>query len=220
MIWRFAGNLGASRQTTCVPVGAAAFFCLICSFFWWSTVAAQETPAQEEHFKVPDPAGLSAEDAEAVYARISEAMQNGYALSGRGEVMSYRKWERFNSHPYRSAQHGERFVNNFANSAARAFGDPATAEVFPVGSILVKESFSVTESGSVFYGPLFIMEKMQPDFSKDSRDWRYSMIMPDGSLFGMTKGDGDANVTFCIGCHEMVGDSQDAVFFVPEGYRR
>jgi hypothetical protein len=196
------------------------FLLLIGCLLWASSVLAQETPAQEEHFKVPDPAGLSPADAETVYSRISESMQSGYALSDHGEVMSYRKWDRYNTHPYRSAQHGERFVNNFANAAGNAFGNPAAAGIFPAGSILVKESFSVTKTGSVFSGPLFIMEKMPPGFLEESRDWRYSMIMPDGSLFGMTKGDGDANVTFCTGCHEMVGDTQDAVFFVPEGYRK
>ena len=186
---------------------------------WASTGVAQESPDQEGHFKVTDPAGLSGEDAEEVYRKIARDMIRGYALSGQGEVKSYRGWKRFNRYPYRSAQHGERFVNNFANKPGEGFGDPDNAGIFTPGTILVKESFSVTGTGAVFSGPLFIMEKMPRGFLAASRDWRYSMIMPDGSLFGMTKGDGDANVNFCIACHEMVGASQDAVFFVPEDHR-
>ena len=67
--------------------------------------------------------------------------------------------------------------------------------------------------------PLFLMEKMAPGFSPESRDWRYTMIMPDGSLFGVTQGEGSGRVKFCITCHETAGDENDHLFFVPEDYR-
>jgi len=38
------------------------------------------------------------------------------------------------------------------------------------------------------------MEKMPSGFSYVTGDWRYSMIMPDGSLFGETRGANDERV--------------------------
>jgi cytochrome c553 len=45
------------------------------------------------------------------------------------------------------------------------------------------------------------------------------MIMPDGSLFGTTNGEGSHKVEFCARCHATAGDSADHLFFVPEKYR-
>ena len=57
-------------------------------------------------------------------------------------------------------------------------------------------------------------------FSPAGRDWRYTMIMPDGSLFGTTNGDGSARVEFCVTCHRAAGDDRDHLFFLPQEYRR
>ena len=89
----------------------------------------------------------------------------------------------------------------------------------PQGAILAKDSFAVTEIGDVFSGPLFVMEKMQPGFNPASADWRYTMIMPDGSLLGTTNGDGSARVKFCVTCHEVVRADRDHMFYVPKGLR-
>ena len=89
----------------------------------------------------------------------------------------------------------------------------------PEGSVLAKDSFEVTELGDVITGPLSLMEKMQYGFNAESRDWRYTLIMPDGSLFGTTKGEGSERVIFCMECHITVGADQDHLFFVPEEYR-
>ena len=45
------------------------------------------------------------------------------------------------------------------------------------------------------------------------------MIMPDGSFFGTTKGEGSERVGFCITCHEAVPEEHYQMFFVPEAYR-
>ncbi len=63
------------------------------------------------------------------------------------------------------------------------------------------------------------MEKMAPGFSPAGGDWRYTMIMPDGSLFGTTNGEGSSNVTFCSDCHTLRG-KRDRLFFVPEALQR
>jgi hypothetical protein len=131
----------------------------------------------------------------------------------------YRTWRRYNKTPYRSATHGERFVNNYGNAVAKSYSDYEAAGTMPAGAILAKDSFAVTTRGDVFLGPLFLMEKMAPGFNATSRNWRYSMIMPDGSLFGVTNGESSKRVTFCITCHESAGNENDHLFLVPNDYR-
>ena len=61
--------------------------------------------------------------------------------------------------------------------------------------------------------------KMPSGFPGETRDWRYTMIMPDGSVFGTTYGEGSERVEFCATCHATAGAAPDHLFFVPERYR-
>lgn len=180
---------------------------------------AQDQPATEEHFSVEKPATLPPTEAEAIYGRIVDDMGGAYELSQDPNAAGYQRWIRFNTAPYPSATHGSRYVNNYGNGLARGYARPNAFEALPEGAVLAKDSFAVTSDGDVFLGPLFLMEKMAPGFDPKSRDWRYSMIMPDGSFFGMTGGDNDADVRFCVTCHEAAGDENDHLFFMPEAYR-
>ncbi len=173
----------------------------------------------EEHFSVEEPAGLSPAEAEAIYAEIIDAMTGAYALSQDPGAAGYRRWQRFNTAPYPAATHGSRYVSNYGNGLARSYGSAEAGEPMPEGAVLAKDSFAVTAPGDVFLGPLFLMEKMAPGFDPEARDWRYSMIMPDGSFFGVTGGDNDQQVRFCVTCHATAGDENDHLFFVPEEYR-
>lgn len=170
------------------------------------------------HFAAPDPADLSAEAASAVYADIRDRMIAGYQLSGSGAARSFIRWQRYNTAPYRSATHGERYVNTYANATAERYGIYEGAGVLPAGSTIVKDTFYVSESGGVFPGALMIMEKMEAGFSTETGDWRYSMIMPDGSLFGMTGGENAQSVAFCAACHALAA-ANDHLFFLPEAFR-
>ena len=60
---------------------------------------------------------------------------------------------------------------------------------------------------------------MPPGFNPEGRDWRYTMIMPDGTLFGTTNGEGSERVECCMECHPAAGDEQDHLFFIPKQYR-
>lgn len=188
---------------------------------WRGALAQADIDPQrpDRHFILDNPAGLSGVDALATYDRIRNDMIAGYGLSGMPHAGSYTFWPRLNTVPYRSAQHGERFVNNYSNGTGRAYRFYERAGPMPEGAVLAKDSFAVTKRGEVFSGPLFIMEKMAPGFRPDSRDWRYTMIMPDGSLFGTTNGAGSARVEFCIRCHAEAGDDRDHLFYVPEEFR-
>lgn len=170
------------------------------------------------HFKVERPADMFPNTAETVYQNIRAEMAAGYALAQMPELRNYLSWRRFNKAPYRSATHGARYVNNYANRIGQAYGAFEQAGTLPQGAMLVKDSFTATVDGGIYPGPMFVMEKMAPGFNPAGGDWRYRMIMPDGSLFGETNGVNAESVAFCIGCHATRADT-DHLFFLPEDYR-
>ncbi len=181
--------------------------------------AQADVTRPQRHFKVQRPAALTDPEAISIYDQILDELVRGYALSGLGPATDYRNWRRYNTAPYRSATHGNRYVSNYANATAKAYGQYERSGRMPEGSILAKDSFAVTKRGDVTIGPLFLMRKMAPGFDAGSGDWRYTMIMPDGSVFGVTKAEGSERVRFCAECHNVVGATQDHRYFVPAKYR-
>jgi hypothetical protein len=189
---------------------------------------ATEPPAQRfsgppehphRHYRISNPARLTAAEAEAIYDDLRSSLGRRYARSGDATAAGYQAWARFNTAPYSSATHGRRFVNNYANDIARAYGRAEQAGRLPVGSVIAKDSFVVTEDGTVRPGPLFVMEKMPAGFNYVTGDWRYTMVTAAGELAGRTGGPGGERVEFCIACH-LAQEAQDHLFFVPEPYRR
>jgi len=170
------------------------------------------------HFRLRRTARLTAEQAQDIYARVASAMARGYAVSGLPEARAYLGWARHNRRPYRSSSHGNHYLNNYANEAARGYGCAEDAGTMPEGSVIAKDSFSVTRSGEILLGPLFLMEKMPAGFRYVSGDWRYTMVMPDGTLFGRTGGPNADRVEYCISCHLAV-EQQDHLYFVPGEHR-
>ena len=173
----------------------------------------------KQHLTIDRPGLLSDAESIALYENIRKQMHAGYALARLPDIARFGEWRRYNSAPYVSATHGQRYVNNYANGIARNYGRYEESGPLPVGSILAKDSFTVIRGGDVFAGALFLMEKMPAGFNAASHDWRYTMIMPDGSFFGTTKGEGSERVGFCITCHEAVPEEHYQMFFVPEAYR-
>jgi hypothetical protein len=170
------------------------------------------------HFRTRDAAALSKSESQSLYDGIRALMMAGYRGGGEPIAEAYGTWRRYNDAPYRSATHGQRYANNYANDIARTYGLFEKAGQLPVGSIIAKDSFAVTRAGGVQPGPLFVMEKMAAGFNYVSGDWRYSMIMPDGGVFGVTNGINSERVEYCIGCH-LVQERQDHLYFIPEDYR-
>ena len=183
------------------------------------TATVPEIARPKRHFRVERPANLDGADAVTIYNRIRDEMVAAYRRSGNAYATKYLKWRKYNITPYRSATHGQRYVNNYANARALAYGRAEKAGRLPEGSVLAKDGFEVTERGDVLTGPLALMEKMQPGFNPRSGDWRYTMIMPDGSLFGTTKGKRSERVEFCAACHRAAGKARDHLFFVPKKHR-
>ncbi len=151
-------------------------------------------------------------------------LKSGYAKSkltsetGLEIATQYQDWRRFSARAYVSDTHGGRFVQNYGNTIAKAYGKYENAGTMPAGSVLAKDSF-VVRGGRVFAGPLFVMEKMPAGFKAASGNWRYTLVMPDGKVIGATNGKGSKNVEFCIGCHAPLGEDTDSLLFMPDEYR-
>lgn len=176
----------------------------------------RESPRR--HFRLRDPAKLGPEQAESIYRIAVSALSTGYARSDNPSAREYLQWRRHNTAPYLSSRHGNHYLNNYANPAARDYGQFEKAGELPVGSIIAKDSFSVTDTGGILLGPLFLMEKMPAGFNYVSGDWKYTLIQPDGRVLGETNGPGSARVDYCIACHLAV-EHQDHLYFIPPAYR-
>lgn len=191
----------------------------ICLFsgFMASTADAQSN-GHDAHIAIDNPAVLSKEEALRVYSELMDQMDKGYASSRLGIISDYQNWPKYNDAPFVSATHGERYVNSYANKIARAHGTLKDGEKLAAGSVLAKDSMTVTVENHIFPGALFVMEKLPEGGSPQTADWRYIMVMPDGSLFGDTTGYQSKAVVYCHDCHEAVA-SRDFTFYVPEDYR-
>lgn len=184
---------------------------------------AGEDPLRPDRHLELDHAGvLGKADALAAYGHLAAGMAAAYAVSGEPAARAYTRWRRFNDAPYLSETHGNRYVNSYANRVAAdaGYGDLRPGVVLPPGAIIAKDSFTYTGEGGLHAGALFLMEKLPSGASPETADWRYVMIMPDGSLFGDTATEaGRASLAFCHDCHRKAADT-DHLFFVPEAYRR
>ena len=118
----------------------------------------------------------------------------------------------------RSRADGDDRGRAYANGLARTNGKFEQAGTLPVGSVIAKDSFPLTENGGILRGPLFIMEKMPAGFNYVSGDWKFTQIQPEGTFFGETNGLHAERVEYCIACHLAV-EHHDHLYFVPKAVR-
>ncbi len=162
---------------------------------------------------------LTEAEAVALFDCLVPEMKAAYAKSDNEIAVNFWSDRLYSRVPYVSGTHGGRHVLNYANKVGRAYGLFENAGALPAGTNLAKPSFSVNAAGNGAVGPLFLMEKMDAGFNPDSGNWRYTMVMPNGAVFGTTKGAGADKVEFCVGCHISVTPEQDSVMLLPEEYR-
>ena len=110
--------------------------------------------APRRHFRLREPGKLAPGEAQQICDIALKSLAAGYARSSVPAAEAYPGWRRYNEVPYLSATHGNRYINDYANDTARAYG---SGKRLPVGSIIAKDSFSVTETGGILLGPLFLM---------------------------------------------------------------
>ena len=63
------------------------------------------------------------------------------------------------------------------------------------------------------------MAKMPQGFNYVSGDWKFTLVKPDGTLFGETRGPGAERVQYCVACH-LARERYDHLYFIPRQYRR
>ena len=182
-----------------------------------STLYAQED-LENAHVTIENPADLTKQQALDIYKLLKDQMAENYALSRQEEIKNYQSWTLYNSAPYLSATHGQRFVNNYANQIGKDYGTLKDGQFYPEGTVLAKDSITITDDGKTFMGAMFVMEKMAKGVSPKTADWRYTMVIPDGTLFGDTLGSEPELVKYCHACHKAKA-KRDFIFFVPEDFR-
>ncbi|NNF79648.1 MAG: hypothetical protein HKN05_16615, partial [Rhizobiales bacterium] len=72
---------------------------------------AEDPLGPRRHFRVPNPANISDQDAQKAYEALKRGMARGYGMSEDPAAKAYTKWKRYNTAPYLSARHGRRFLN-------------------------------------------------------------------------------------------------------------
>lgn len=171
------------------------------------------------HTRLVGPAKLSPERAQEVYEIVRPSLRAGYGRAGRAAASGYQDWRRFNIAPYLSAAHGNHYLSNFVNAiGAETYGRFEKGGAHPVGTVIAKDSFSLTRSGEILLGALYLMEKMPAGFNHASGDWKYALVRPDGTFVGETNGPGRERVEYCIGCH-LAKQNQDHLWFLPRAFR-
>lgn len=175
----------------------------------------------QEHLKITRPGRLTKDDANVIYDTIADHMAERLAISGEPVASQYRSWPRSNDAPYLSATHGSRYINNYANLIAveAGYNDLRPGIKMPPGAVLAKDSFTFTDDRALFMGALFVMEKLAKGKNPETADWRYLMILPDGSVFADSTGPFPETAAFCHTCHAQA-KVFDYLFFLPEEYRR
>lgn len=173
---------------------------------------------ESSHVTIENPADLSHSEANKIYDKLSKRLADAFALAGVAEIEDYQSWKRYNSAPYLSATHGQRFVNNFGNSKATDYGKLSKGEAYPEGTVFAKDSITVIDDERTYPGAMFVMEKLAEGAHPETADWRYVMVLPDGTTFGDTTGSKPKLVRYCHACHVSKA-ADDYVFFVPEDYR-
>ena len=170
------------------------------------------------NFRLREVKALDPVEAFRIYDLVRGTLARGYARSGDPVAQAYQGWRKYNTAPFLSKTHGNRYLNIYANRIAQGYGKVEGAATLPVGSIIAADSFALVASGEIVLGPLYIMEKMQAGFNEVSGDWRYGYTQPDGKPFGKTRGVHAARVAYCVVCHLAV-ENRDHLYFVPQRFR-
>ena len=157
--------------------------------------------------KEKDPFDYTEAETAALYDCVSDRLIEGYTKEGDEVAAVYRDWGVTATGPAAPGTHSGRWLLTFANDVAYdtyieyGFGDDFS---MPVGSVLAKESYSLTKDGAPRPGPLFIMTKVEAGGeAEEFGNWVYAAVRTNGKPMGIKQG-------FCHGCHEAFAD-QDSM---------
>ena len=163
---------------------------------------------------------LSHAEAAALYDCLADAMAEGYR---QGEkrwipaefVDTYREWSKAATGPAAPGVHGGRFLLTWVNETGYddyVKYDTEDADM-PVGTVIAKESFEVSDTGEATPGPLFIMQKVEQELTPETDGWYYMLVAPDGTPQAVPV------MTACNECHAGFGEAQDYLGYPVEEVR-
>ena len=140
---------------------------------------------------------LEGAQVEALYDCLEGKMAEGYAKEGDPIASEFRSWTVTQTRPAVAGPHGNRLLQTFANDiAAESYLKFSDEIEMPVGSVLAKESISISKKKKTARpGPLFIMTKMEAGSIPETDDWLYGMVQPNGKPAKFKQ-------SFCHNCHE------------------
>ncbi|MEL6885196.1 MAG: cytochrome P460 family protein [Pseudomonadota bacterium] len=163
---------------------------------------------------VEDPFDLDEAAINVLYDCLKQDMAAGYAKAGDSVGADYRTWTVTSTRPAVAGPHGNRLLQTFANDVAADQYLQFAEEGFemPVGSVLAKESISVSiKKQKARVGPLFIMSKVGMDEAPETAGWLYAGVQPNGKPMKIKQ-------SFCHDCH--VGwEAQDHLAYPLEEVR-
>ena len=163
---------------------------------------------------------LSYEEAQAVYDCLKDKLYAGYQKGKKrwipvDRVKNYRDWTPVSTLPANPGFHGGRFLFTYVNEvgATEYLKYAAERGPMPAGTLIAKESFSVTDKGKAKRGPLFFMEKVAPGKSPQTNDWYYYAVAPNGAPMAVPV------VQACHACHNDNFGSSDGLGYPVEEAR-
>ncbi len=154
-----------------------------------------------------DEAGVAA-----LYACIDDTLAASYAADNHPVGSVYRDWQVTSTGAYVPGVHGNRLLLTFANDVAYddyvqyRFEEGFT---MPTGSVLAKESFSLTNDGAPRVGPLFIMTKVDAGEADEFDNWVYSAVRANGKPMNISQ-------SFCHDCHAAYVDQDSMGYPAPD----
>ena len=179
------------------------------------TVAAGAASAQDcTAVTVEDQFDLTEEQIAVLYECLSDKMAEGYAKEGDGIAKNYRNWAPTATRAAVAGAHQNRLLNTYANDVAaeQYLKFEEEGVVMPVGSILAKESITISlKKKAARPGPLFTMIKVGEAAAPEAGGWLYGGIQPNGKVMKVKQ-------SFCHDCH--VGwEAQDSLGYPVEEVR-
>ncbi len=129
---------------------------------------------------------VSYREAHDVYLCLERKMFDGYNTGPKrwvnpNHVGQYRTWDPVSTLPANPGVHSNRFLFSYVNQIGSAtYKQYAEGVSMPVGTVIAKESFTITSKGKAKKGPLFFMEKVAPGTSPKTNDWFYTMVNANG----------------------------------------
>lgn len=163
---------------------------------------------------VEDSFDLDATAIAVLYDCLGAKMAEGYAAEGDEVGSSYRDWTPTATSGAVQGAHGKRILFTYANDVAaeQYLKFEEEGVVMPVGSVLAKESISISvKKKQARPGPLFIMTKVGAEEAPDTGGWLYSGLQPNGKVMKVKQ-------SFCHDCH-MAWESQDSLAYPVEDVR-